>query len=140
MLQSRPRRVRGLVGIGLLAALVAATATTLISALARSVGVDFEIPDGGEVIPLSGVAVVTVTFSVVGVVLALALLRWSAHPATRFLQTTLVLTAISLVPPFSSGANAATVASLAAMHLVAAAVMIPTLTRALRARRRSATS
>ena len=140
MLQSRPRRVRGLVGTGLLAALVAATATTLISALARSVGVDFEIPDGGEVIPLSGVAVVTVTFSVVGVVLALALLRWSAHPATRFLQTTLVLTAISLVPPFIAGANAATVTSLVAMHLVAAAVMIPTLTRALRARRRSATS
>lgn len=140
MLQSRPRRVRGLVGTGLLAAVVAATATTLVSALARSVGVDFEIPDGGDVIPLSGVAVVTATFSVVGVVLALALLRWSAHPATRFLQTTLVLTAISLVPPFSSGANAATVTSLVAMHLVAAAVMIPTLTRALRARRRSATS
>ena len=137
MLQSRPRRVRGLLGAGLLAALIAAIATTLVSALARSVGVNFEIPDGGEVIPSSGVTVVTATFTVVGVGLALALFRWSAHPATRFLQTTLALTAISLVPPFISGASAATVTTLVAMHLVAAAVMIPTLTRSLRARQHS---
>ncbi len=134
MLQSSPRRVRGLVGTGLLAAVVAALASTLLSALARPMGVDFEIPDGGEVIPLSGVTVVTATFSVVGVLLAVALLRWSAHPATRFLQTTVVLTTMSLVPPFISGANAATVTALVAMHLVAAAVVIPTLTRGLRAR------
>jgi hypothetical protein len=122
------------VGAGILAALVAACAATLVSALARSVGVDFQIPDGGEVIPLPGVTVMTAAFSLVGGGLAVALLRWSAHPATRFLQATLLLTAISLVPPFISGANAATVTALVAMHLVAAAVMIPTLTRGLRAR------
>jgi hypothetical protein len=97
-------------------------------------GVDFEIPDGGEVIPLSGVTAVTATLCVVGVVIAVALLRWSAHPATRFLRTAVVLTAISLVPPFISGANAATVTALVAMHVVAAAVMIPTLARGLRGR------
>jgi len=140
MLQSSPRRVRGLMGTGFLAALVAAVATTLLSALARLMGVDFEIPDGGEVIPLSGVTAVTATFCVVGVVIAVALLRWSAHPATRFLRTAVVLTAISLVPPFISGANAATVTALVAIHVVAAAVMIPTLTHGLRGRphRRSA--
>jgi hypothetical protein len=37
-----------------------------------------------------------------------------------------------LVPPFLSGANATTVAALLGLHLVAAAVMIPTLTRRLR--------
>jgi len=32
---------------------------------ARAIGVDFEVPDGGETIPLSGFAVVTGFFSVV---------------------------------------------------------------------------
>ena len=109
-------------------------ATTLAAALAQAVGVDFEIPDGGETIPLSGFAVVTGLFSVVGVVIAAALRRWSAHPAERFVQTAVTLTAISLVPPLLSGADAATTIALLGLHLVAAAVMIPTLARSLRAR------
>jgi hypothetical protein len=44
------------------------------------------------------------------------------------------LTAVSLIPPFVSGAGAATVTALLGLHLVAAAVMIPTLARSLRAR------
>jgi hypothetical protein len=44
------------------------------------------------------------------------------------------LTAISLVPPFICAADAATVAALVGLHLVAAAVMIPALTRSLRTR------
>jgi Family of unknown function (DUF6069) len=66
-----------------------------------------------------------------GIVLALALLRWSARPATRFVWTTVSLTAISLVPPFLAGANAATSTDLVGLHLVAAALMIPTLARSL---------
>ena len=46
--------------------------------------------------------------------------------------TAVSLTAVSLVPPFLSGANAATTAALLGLHLVAATVMIPTLTRSLR--------
>lgn len=107
-------------------------ATTLVAALARAVGVDFEIPDGGETIPLPGIAVVTGVFSVVGVVIAVALLRWSARPAQRFLWTTGSLTAISFVPPLLSGANSATTTVLLGLHLVAAMVMIPTLARRLR--------
>ncbi|WP_246248443.1 DUF6069 family protein, partial [Micromonospora maritima] len=127
-------RFRRLAGTGLLAALAAAVVTTLAAALARALGVDFAIPDGGERIPLGGFAVVTGFFSIVGVVLAAALLRWSAHPAARFGWTAGTLTAISLVPPFLVGADAATVAALVGLHLVAAAVMIPTLVRFLRAR------
>ncbi|MEU4531367.1 DUF6069 family protein [Micromonospora ureilytica] len=108
--------------------------TTLAAALARAVGVDFEIPDGGETIPLSGFAVVTGFFSVVGVVIAVALLRWSARPAARFVWTAVALTALSLVPPLISGANAATSTALVGLHLVAAAVMIPVLARSLRTR------
>ena len=109
-------------------------ATTLAAALARAVGVDFEVPDGGETIPLSGFAVVTGFFSVVGIVIAAALLRWSARPAERFVWTAVSLTAISLVPPLLSEANTATTTALLGLHLVAATVMIPTLARSLRTR------
>ena len=108
-------------------------ATTLSAALAQTLGVDFEVPDGGEPIPLAGFAVVTGFFSVVGVLLAAALGRWSTRPAERFVRTAVPLTApLSMVPPFLVGAGAATVAALVALHLIAAAVMIPTMTRLLR--------
>jgi Family of unknown function (DUF6069) len=125
-------RLRGLAGAGFIATLAAMLATTLAAAAAQAVGVDFEVPDGGETIPLSGFAVVTGFFSVVGVVIAVALLRWSARPAERFVQTAATLTAISLVPPLLSGADTATTTALLAIHLIAATVMIPTLTRSLR--------
>ena len=128
---SHTHRLRGLAVTGLIAALAAMVATTLAAALAQAVGVDFEVPDGGETIPLSGFAVVTGFFSVVGIVIAVALLRWSARPAERFVWTAVSLTAISLVAPLLSGANTATTTALLGLHLVAATVMIPTLARSL---------
>ena len=127
-------RLRGFVGTGVVATVAAMATTTLAAALARAVGVDFEMPDGGETIPLSGFTVVTGFFSVVGVVIGVALLRWSSRPARRFVQTAVTLTAISLVPPLLAGADTSTTAALLGLHLVAAAVMIPTLARSLRAR------
>jgi hypothetical protein len=127
-------RLRGLAGVGFIAALAAMLATTLAAALAKAIGVDFEVPDGGETIPLSGFAVVTGFFSVAGIVIAVALLRWSARPAERFVWTAVSLTAISMVPPVLSGANPATITALLGLHLVAAGAMIPTLARSLRSR------
>ncbi|MEU8193753.1 DUF6069 family protein [Microbispora amethystogenes] len=127
-------RLRGLASTGLIATLAAMAATTLAAALAQAVGVDFAIPNGGETIPLPGFAVVTGFFSVVGIVIAAALLRWSARPAERFVWTAVSLTAISLVPPLLAGANTATTIALLGLHLVPATVMIPTLARSLRAR------
>ena len=131
---SHTHRLRGLAGTGLIATLATMLATSLAAALAEAVGVDFEVPDGSETIPLSGFAVVTGFFSVVGVVIAAALLRWSARPAERFVRTAVTLTAISLVPPLLSGADTATITALLGLHRVAATVMIPTLTRSLRTR------
>jgi hypothetical protein len=131
---SHTHRFRGLAGTGFIATVAAVVATTLAAALAEGVGVDFEIPDGGETIPLSGFAVVTGLFSVVGIVIAAALLRWSARPAERFVQTAGTLTAISLVPPLLSEADTAATTTLLGLHLVAATVMIPTLARSLRTR------
>jgi uncharacterized protein DUF6069 len=126
-----PHAVRRLVGTGLVATFAAMTATAVAAALARALGVDFQVPDGGERIPVSGIAVVTGLFSVVGILIAVALLRWSARPGERFVWTTVSLTAISLVPPFLAGGGTATTATLVGLHLVAATVMVPTLARAL---------
>jgi hypothetical protein len=128
----RTHRLAGLAGTGLLATLAAMAATTLGAALARAAGVDFEVPEGGESIPLPGFAVVTGFFSVLGIVIAAALLRWSARPADRFVWTTVSLTTLSWVPPLLCGADTATITALLGLHLVPAAVMIPVLARSLR--------
>ncbi len=128
-LRSRTHGLGRLAVTGSVATLAAMVATTLAAALARAVGVDFEVPDGGETIPLPGVAVVTGFFSVVGIAIAVVLRRWSAHPAQRFRWTAVSLTAISLVPPLLAGASAATTTALLGLHLVAATVMIPVLAR-----------
>lgn len=125
--------MRRLVGVGALATLAAVVVTTLAAALARTAGVDLEVSDG-EVIPVAGISVVTGFFSLVGVVIAAALLRWSARPAERFVWTTVSLTALSLIPPFLAEADAPTTATLVGLHLLAAAVMIPALARSLRPR------
>ncbi len=127
-------RLRGLAGTGLVATVAAMVATVLAAALAQAVGADFEVPEGGETIPLPGFAVVTGFFSVAGVIMAAAFRRWSARPAERFVQTAVTLTAISLVPPLLSGADPATTTALVGLHLVAATVMIPTLAWSLRSR------
>lgn len=127
------QRLRGLAVTGVIAALAAMTATTLAAGIAQAVGVDFEVPDGGVTIPLTGFALVTGFFCAVGIVISAALLRWSDRPAQRFMGTAVTLTAISLIPPFLSGADAATITALVGLHMVAASVMIPALTRSLRA-------
>jgi hypothetical protein len=124
----RTHRLLGLAGVGLVATVAAMATTTVAAALAGAAGVDFEVPEGGEVIPLAGFAVVTGVFSVVGVVLAVVLGRFSVRPVERFQWTAVALTVISLVPPFLVGAAPATVGALVVLHLVAAAVMIPALT------------
>ncbi|MGW6276181.1 DUF6069 family protein [Kribbella sp. NPDC055071] len=128
---ARPPRLRTLAITGLLATLAAMTTTTVAAALFGAAGVNFQIPNGGETIPLPGIAVLTGIFALVGVAIAIALLRWSSNPAHRFLWTTGSLTAISLIPPLLANATPATTTSLLALHLLAAAVMIPTLTRTL---------
>lgn len=126
-------RASGFAVNGLLTAVVAAVAVTLVAVLAGAVGVDFELPDGGESIPVSGFATVTFGFSLVGLALAAALQRWARHPFRTFVRIAVALTAVSLVPPFLMDANLATVAALVLTHLVAAAIVIPMLARRLRA-------
>jgi hypothetical protein len=66
-------------------------------------------------------------YPLVGLVIAAAPRRWTARPARTFLHIALVLTAVSLVPPFLVGADLATSVGLVLTHLAAAAIMIPVL-------------
>lgn len=125
------RRPVGLARTGLLATLGAVVATTAAAALATAAGIALEVPADGETIPLSGIAFVTGVFSLVGVVMAAALLRWSTRPDEHFVRTAVALTALSLVPWLVGAAVSASV-TLAVLHLVAAAVMIPSLAAGLR--------
>ncbi|GAA1477129.1 hypothetical protein GCM10009623_15750 [Nocardioides aestuarii] len=123
--------MKRLLGRGLLATLVASIATTVGAALAQSLGVDFWLPGAPEPIPVAGFGVMTGIWCVVGLVVASLVRRFATRPDRRWVQVAVALTVVSLVPPVMTGAGAATVATLMALHLVAAAVVIPAVARAL---------
>jgi hypothetical protein len=119
-----PRR-RGYVVAGVIAGVAAAALTLGLAAAAGAAGVTFELPDGGESIPWLAFPQMVLIGTVLGLLLAAALRRWAARPARSFVRITVVLTALSLVPPFLVGGSAATCVCLVVLHLVAAAVVIP---------------
>jgi hypothetical protein len=114
---------------GLTAAAVAAAATATVAAAGEFAGISLVV--GGAPIPVSGFAVLTVICSVVGLVLALVLARSARRPRTAFVRTTIVLTALSLVPDVATDASAATKVLLMLTHVVAAAIVIPAIARRL---------
>jgi hypothetical protein len=105
---------------GLAAGVVAAAATTAVAATALAMDVPVEID--GEAIPLVGFAQLTLFFTGIGILLARFIGRRSA-----FVATTVVLTALSLVPDLLVSASTATKLTLMLTHLVAAAIVIPRL-------------
>jgi uncharacterized membrane protein YoaK (UPF0700 family) len=126
---------------GLAATVAAALVVTGIAALASEAGVSFLDPASNLSIPLSGFAVLTVAFSLIGVALAAILARTAKHPRSTFVRTTLVLLVLSIVPDFveipnlSPDFDTASSVTLAALHLVAAAIVIPVLARRLASER-----
>jgi hypothetical protein len=77
-------------------------------------------------------AIGVVFCTVAGTILAMVLARRAAHPARAFLRTSLVLVAISLVFPLAASHTATeTRLTLALGHLIAAAIVIPVITRRL---------
>jgi Family of unknown function (DUF6069) len=107
----------------LFACVAAAMATTVAAAIARGAGVSLEID--GEPIPLLGFTQLTLLFSAIGVLLAVALRRWAASPKRMFLAVTVILTALSIVPDLLISATVATRLTLMATHLMAAVIVIP---------------
>ena len=123
-----------LIGVGLAATAVAAFATSAVAAAGSAVGISLDV--SGAPIPVSGFAVLTAVFSLVGVVLAAVLARRARRPRSTFVRTTVVLTALSLVPDVVADATIDTRVLLMVTHLVAAAIVVPAVARRLPTHRR----
>ena len=114
---------------GLLAGLVAAVATTTVVVAARAADVPVAVQ--GEQIPLAGFAQLTLVATVIGIVIARVLSTRARHPRHTFMVATVALTAVSLVPDVLADATTASRLTLGLTHLVAAAIVIPTLAKRL---------
>jgi hypothetical protein len=120
-----------LVRTGVVATVAASAATMIVAAAGRAVGVSLDV--SGAPIPVAGFGVLTTVFSLIGVVLAALLSRFARRPRRTFVRTTVALTVLSLVPDVIADADTATKALLMLTHLVAAAIVIPTVARRLAA-------
>ncbi|SFB72169.1 hypothetical protein SAMN04487968_101138 [Nocardioides terrae] len=115
---------------GVAAAAAAAAATTTVAAVASSAGVSFADRSGAS-IPVAAFTQLTLIFSLVGVALAAVLARKARRPRPTFVRTTVALTVLSLVPDATFGFDGASAATLMSLHVLAAAIVIPTLARRL---------
>ena len=107
--------------------LVASAVTTGAAALFHAAGVSLEVE--GEMIPLAGFAQMTFLGAVIGGVLLAVLNRRSGSARRRFLQTAVALTALSCVPSVTWPDDAASKLALVALHVLAAAIVVPALVR-----------
>jgi hypothetical protein len=113
---------RATASVGVLAAAV----TTAGAAVLRAAGVPLAVY--GK-IPLAGFAQITFIAAVIGGVLVALLKRRSVAPRRRFFQITSGLTALSCVAPAAFADATASKIALVALHLVAAAIIVPVLAR-----------
>jgi hypothetical protein len=111
---------------GAASAVVASVATTVLAAIASAAGVSFAESTGAS-IPIAGFAQLTLTFSLVGVGIAAVMARRARRPRATFVRTAVALTALSFVPDLTFGFDAASAATLITLHIVAAAIVVPTL-------------
>jgi hypothetical protein len=122
--------------VSALAGLAAAVATELYGLAARAAGVPMAAAGLGSAkatpITVGMFAMGTLICTFWGTILAVVLARYAAHPARIYLRATVVLTALSLAIPLSAADTAlSTRLTLAVAHLIAAAIIIPAVTRRL---------
>lgn len=117
---------RHLVRSGALAGAAAAVGTTVVAAIARAADVSLEVD--ATTIPTPAFAWWTIIGAAVGVGLA-QLLR----ERRRFVVVATVAAGLSLIPPIAAPDDTSTRAVLVGAHLLAAAIIIPTLSQRLAA-------
>jgi hypothetical protein len=130
------RRNRPVWLVSALAGVGAAAATELYGLAARFAGIPMAAGGIGDPaaqpVTVGMFAMGTLICTFWGTVLAVGLARYARRPARTYLRVTLVLTALSLAGPLGAGATAtSTKLTLAVAHLIAAAIVIPTVTRRL---------
>jgi amino acid transporter len=111
---------------GVAASVVASVVTTVLAAVASAAGITFADSTGGS-IPIAGFAELTLVFSLVGVGMAAVMARKARRPRATFVRTAVVLTVLSFVPDLTFGFDAGSAATLILLHIVAAAIVVPTL-------------
>ena len=127
---------------GLVGALLAAVATEVYTGVIRAAGVHIAVGNIGgtseDVVEIGpGACAITVAMCVAaGLVLAAGLNRWANWPAHTFLVTACALTALSFGPDLFAGATAtSSKVILMGAHVIAAAIVIPLVSRSLRPHR-----
>jgi hypothetical protein len=133
--QSPARIRRSVWRTGVVAGVAASIVTTAFAALMHAVDVSLKV--SGQSIPALGFGELTLVAALIGTVIAVVLSRRSARPRRVFLNTTIALTLVSLVPDVLADAHTATRFVLAGSHLLAAAILIPALASSLAVSRRS---
>lgn len=116
--------------VGAAVLVVAAVGTEVIAAFARVIGVPLEVPpfggDEAQPIFVGGFAMSVFFYGVPGIVVALALARWTRRSAPTWAVIAVVATALSLLAPITVKDTAtATKVVLSLSHIVSAAVIIP---------------
>lgn len=114
---------------GAVAVAVAAAANTGLAVAGRALGAPVAVD--GDAIPLVAFPMFTVIAGAAGILLAVALNRWTRRPRRTFTVTTVVLTVLSLVPDLLVQVTPGSRILLMLTHLVAAVIVIPTLGRRL---------
>jgi uncharacterized protein DUF6069 len=120
--------------VGAAATVAAAVVTMVIAAIAKAADVPLAVAaskdEAAEAIPTAGVVPVVLVAGAIGIVLALAINRWAKRPARTFVVVTVALTVVSFITPtsaFAYNATTATRLTLELLHVVAAAIIIPTI-------------
>ena len=108
---------------GLVAGVCAAAVNLAVVAIAHAFDVGFKIR--GEAIPLVAFPQMTLVGAILGVGLAVVLVRRARRPRAVFLTVTVALSALSLLPPFLVHTDTATRLVLELTHLAAASIVIP---------------
>jgi Family of unknown function (DUF6069) len=121
------RRSHPLLKATLVVGVVAAAATTAIATVAHAAGVPLAVD--GEQIPFAGFAQMAFVGAALGGLIVAALNRWSGRARQRFQVVAATLTALSCIPSVAMPPDTATKLTLVAIHLVAAAIIVPVLVR-----------
>ena len=129
---------RAVLTANLLATAAAAAATETLTGIVRASGVHLAVGDpGGDASSVVAVnagacTVAVVLVMVLGAVLATAVNRFASRPARTYQLTAGVLVALSLLAPLTAAATSAgTKLTLIGAHLLAAAIIVPIVTRCL---------
>jgi hypothetical protein len=136
------RSVRSVVRVNLLVTIAAAAATEALTAGVRAAGVHLAVGDPGgtaaSVVPVkAGAGAITVAIvMLIGTALAVLINRYASRPARTYRIVASALVVVSLAAPLTAAATSAgTKLTLIAAHLIAAAIVVPSVSRRLTAAR-----